>query len=109
MAAEASADAAGARPTTIGGAVPASAEPRRRITVKRRVRPMERREEQRDGGGGDPDREEPPTRRQRIARAAVRLRALVAMTGKIDDDQCWGCNVVYDGGVSVMSASCKTM
>ena len=20
------------------------------------------------------------------------------MTGKTDDDQCWGCNVVYDGG-----------
>ena len=35
---------------------------------------------------------------QRVARAAVRLRALVAMTGKTDDDQCWGCNVVYDGG-----------
>ena len=28
----------------------------------------------------------------------MRLRALVAMTGKTDDDQCWGCNVVYDGG-----------
>ena len=34
-AAEASADAAGARPTTMGGAGPASAEPRRRITVKK--------------------------------------------------------------------------
>ena len=33
---------------------------RRRITVKRPVRPVERREEQRDGGGDDPDREEPP-------------------------------------------------
>ena len=28
----------------------------------------------------------------------MRLRALVAMTGKTDDDQCWGSNVVYDGG-----------
>ena len=91
-AAEASADAAGARPTG-----PASAEPRRRITVKRPARTEERREEQRDGGRDDPDREEPPTRRQRVARVAVRLRALVAMTGKTDDDQCWGCNVVYDG------------
>ena len=35
-AAEASADAAGARPTTMGGAGPASAEPRRRIRGKRR-------------------------------------------------------------------------
>ena len=34
--------------------------------------------------------------RQRVARAAV--RALVAMTGKTDDDHCLGCNVVYDGG-----------
>ena len=97
-AAEASTDAAGARPTTMGNAGPASAEPRRRIRGKRPARPEERREEQRDGGGDDPDREEPPTRRQRVARAAVRLRALVAMTGKTDDDQCWGCNVVYDGG-----------
>ena len=40
-AAEASADAAGARPTTMGGARPASAEPRRRITVKRPARPEE--------------------------------------------------------------------
>ena len=63
-AAKASADAAGARPTTMGGAGPASAEPRRRITVKRPARPEERREEYRDGGGDDPDREEPPTRRQ---------------------------------------------
>ena len=38
------------------------------------------------------------TRRQRVARVGVRLRALVAMTGKTDDDQCWGRNVVYDGG-----------
>ena len=45
-----------------------------------------------------PDRGEPPTRHQRVARAAVGLRALVAMTGKTDDDQCWGCNVLYDGG-----------
>ena len=35
---------------------------------------------------------------KRVARAVVRLRALVAMMGKTDDDQCWGCNVVYDGG-----------
>ena len=82
----------------MGGAGPASAVPRRRITVKRPVRPEEGREEQRDGGGDDPDREEPPTRRQRVARAAVRRRALVAMTGKPDDDQCWGRNVLYDGG-----------
>ena len=90
-AAEASADAAGARPTTMGGAGPASAEPRRRIRGKRPARPEERREERRDGSGDDP--EEPPTRRQRVARAAVRLRAIAAMTGKTDDDQCWGCNV----------------
>ena len=96
---EASADAAGARPTMMGGAGPASAEPRHRITVKRPARPEERREEQQSGGGDDPDREEPPTRRQRVAPAAVRLRALVAMTGKTDDDHCWRCNnVVYDGG-----------
>ena len=97
-AAEASADAAGARPPTMGGAGPASAEPRHRITTKRPARPEERREEQRYGGGDDADREEPPTRRQRVAGAAVRLRALVAMTGKTDDYQCWRCNVVYDGG-----------
>ena len=30
--------------------------------------------------------------------AQQRLRALVAMTGKTDGDQCWRCNVVYDGG-----------
>ena len=96
-AAEASADAAGARPTTMGGAAR-----QRGATAqnqgKRPVCPEERREEQRDGGGDDPDREEPPTRRQRVARAAVRLRAFVAMTRKTDDDQCWGSNVVYDGG-----------
>ena len=97
-AAEASADAAGARTTTMGVEGPASAEPRLRIREKRPARPEQRREEQRDGGGGDPDGEEPPTRRQRLARAAVRLRFLVAMTGKTDDDQCWGSNVVYDGG-----------
>ena len=28
----------------------------------------------------------------------MKLRALVDMTSKTDDDQCWGCNVVYDGG-----------
>ena len=28
----------------------------------------------------------------------VQLRALVAMTGKTESTQCWGCNVVYDGG-----------
>ena len=97
-AAEASADAAGARPTTVRGAGPASAEPRRRITVKRPARPEKRREEQRDGGGDDPNRDEPPTRRQRVSRAAVRLRAFVAMTGKTEDDHSWRCNVVYDGG-----------
>ena len=70
-AAEASADAAGARPTMMGCAGPASAVPRRRITAKRPARPEEGREEQRDGG----------TRRQRVARAEVRLRALAAMTG----------------------------
>ena len=94
-AAEASADAAGARPTMMGGAGPASAEPRRRITVKRQARPAERREE-RQNGGGDPDRGSSPTRRQRVVRADVQ-RALVAMAGKTDNDQCWGCNVVYDG------------
>ena len=61
---------------------------RRGTTVKIPARPEEGREEQRDGGGDDPDREEPPTRRQRVAHAAVRMRALVAMTGKTDDDQC---------------------
>ena len=85
-------------PTMMGGAGPASAVPRRRITVKRPVRPEERREEQRDGGGDDPDCEDSPTRRGRVTRAAVRLRALDTMTDKTDDDQCWGCNVVYDGG-----------
>ena len=44
------------------------------------------------------DREEPPTRRQRVARAVVQLRALVAMASKTDSDQCRGCNVVFDGG-----------
>ena len=66
--------------------------------MKRPARSAERREERENGGGHDPDREEPPTRRQRVARAAVQLRALVAMAGKTDSDQCWGCNVVYDGG-----------
>ena len=42
-AAEASADAAGARPTRMGGVGPASAGTRRRITVKRQARPKERR------------------------------------------------------------------
>ena len=81
-AAEASADTAGARPTMVGGVEPASAGTRRRITVKRPARPVERREEQQSGGGDDPDRDEPPTRRQRVAHAVVQLRALVAMTGK---------------------------
>ena len=81
-AAEGSADAAGARPTMMGGVGPASAGTRRRITVKRPARPVERREEQQSGGGEDPVRDEPPTRRQRVARAVVQLRALVAMTGK---------------------------
>ena len=84
-------------PTMMGGAGYASAEPRRRITVRRPARPVERCEEQ-QSGGDDPAREEPPTRRQRVARAVVQLRALVAMTGKTDSDQCWGCNVVFDGG-----------
>ena len=53
-AAEASADAARARPTLVGGAGPASAEPRRRNTVKRSARPAERREERQNGGGDDP-------------------------------------------------------
>ena len=97
-AAEASADAAGARPTMMGGVGSASAETRRRITVKRPARPVDRREEQQSGGGDDPDRDEPPTRRQRDARAVVQLRAFVAMTGKTESTQCWGCNVVYDGG-----------
>ena len=63
-AAEASADVAGARPTVMGGAGSASAMTRRRITVKRPARPVERCEEQQSGGGDDPDRDEPPTRRQ---------------------------------------------
>ena len=82
----------------VGGAGSASAEPRRRITVKRPARTVEKREKQQSGGGDDPDREEPPTRRQRVARAVVQWRAFVAMTGKTDSDQCWGCNVVFDGG-----------
>ena len=55
----------------MGGAWPASAEPRRTITVKRPARPAGRREERQNGGGDDPDREEPPTRRQRVARAVL--------------------------------------
>ena len=57
-AAEASADAAGARPTMMDGARAASEEPRHRITVKRPARPVERREEQQSGGGDDPDRDD---------------------------------------------------
>ena len=95
---EANADTAGARFTMMGGAGSARAESRRRITVKRPARPAERREERQNSGGDDPDGEEPPTRRQRVARAVVQLRALVAMAGKTDSDQCWGCDVVYDGG-----------
>ena len=45
-----------------------------------------------------PNHEGPPTRRQRVARAVVQLRALVAMAGETDSDQSWGCNVVYDAG-----------
>ena len=78
--------AVAARPTPIGGAGSASAEPRRRITGKRPMRPVERREEQQSGGGDDPNREEPPTRRHRVARAAVQLRALVAMESESDRD-----------------------
>ena len=81
----------------MGGAGATSAEPRRRTTVKRPARPAERHEE-RQSGGDDPDREESPTRRPRVARAVVKLRGLVAMTSKTDSDQCWGCNVVFDGG-----------
>ena len=92
------AEAAGARPTMMGGAGSASAETRRRITVKRPARPVDRGEEQQSGGGDDPDRDEPPTRRQRVARAVVQLRALVAMAGKTESTQCCRCNVVYDGG-----------
>ena len=62
----------------------ASAEPRRRITMKRPASPAERREDRQNGGGDDPDREQPPTRRQRVARAVVQLRALVVMAGKTD-------------------------
>ena len=82
----------------MGGVDAANAGTRRRITAKRPARPGERREEQQSGGGDDPDRDEPPTRRQRVARAVVQLRALVAMTGKTESAQYWGCNVVYDGG-----------
>ena len=94
----ASATAAGARPTTMGGAGSASADPLRRITVKSPARPEKRRVEQQKGGCDDTDLEEPPTRRQRVARAVVQLRALVAITGKTDSDQCLGCNVAFDGG-----------
>ena len=52
------------------------------------MRPAERREERQNGGGDDPDREESPTRRQRVARAVVQLRALVAKAG----------TSVFDGG-----------
>ena len=96
-AAKASAHAAGARLPMMGGAQSASAEPRRRITVRKAALPVERREEQQSSGSDDPDREEPPTRRQRVAPAVVQLRARVA-TGKTDSDQSWGCNVVFDGG-----------
>ena len=97
-AAEASADAARARPTTMGGAGPASAEPRRRITVKRAAR-LEEREARNDRTAAAMT----PTvkNRQRDVSESLaqqRLRALVAMTGKTDDDQCWRCDVVYDGG-----------
>ena len=79
--AEASADAAGARPTMMGGVGSASAETRRPNHSERPARPVDRR-----------------TRRQRVARTVVQLRALVAMTGKTVSTQCWGCNVVNDGG-----------
>ena len=69
QAAEASADANGARPTMKGGAGSASAEPRRRITVKRPARPVERREERQSGRGDDPDREEPASRSRSRAAA----------------------------------------
>ena len=52
------------------------------------MRPAERREERQNGGGDDPDREESPTKRQRVARAVVQLRALVAKAG----------TSVFDGG-----------
>ena len=88
---------------------PASAEPRGTITVKRPARPEERREEQREGG-------DDPTRRQRVARAAVRLRALVAMTGKLAMISAGDVTSCTTAVVSVMSASrscknraCKTM
>ena len=57
--------------------------------MERPARPAERREERQNGSGNDPDREEPPTRRQRVARAAVQLRAVVAMTSTTDSAQCW--------------------
>ena len=40
----------------------------------------------------------PPTIRQRVARAVVQLRALVAVASETDSDQSWACNVVFDGG-----------
>ena len=106
---QASADAAGARPTMMGGAGPASAEPRRRIKVKRLARPAERRGERQNGGGDDPDREVPPTRRRRVARPVVQLRALVAIASKpamISAGDVTSCTTAV---VSVMSASqsCK--
>ena len=104
-AAEASADAAGARTTTMGveGARQRGATTQNQ--GKRLVCPEQRREEQRDGGGDDPDREE----RQRVARAAVRLRALVAMTGKLTMIRAGDLTSCTTAVVSVMSAlrSCK--
>ena len=89
-AAEASADVTGARTTMMGGAV-------------------DRREEQQQDGGDDPDRDEPTTRRQRVARAVVQLRALFAMTGKTESTQCWDVTWYRMAVVSAMCASqsCK--
>ena len=61
---ETSADAAEARPTMMGGAWSANAEPQRRITVKRPAPPVERREERRSDGCDDPDSKEPSASRQ---------------------------------------------
>ena len=86
-----------------------TAEPRRRIALKKAARSVERREEQQSGGGDDPDREEPPTRRHRVARAVVQLGAHVALTSKTGSDQCWDVTLFSTVVVSVMSASqsCK--
>ena len=97
-AAEASADTARARPTMVGGAGPASAEPRRRNTVKRSARPAQRREKRKNGGGDDPTVK---GHQRDVSESLAQLCNCVPLSPrqvKTDSDQSWGCNVVYDAG-----------